>query len=112
MGTAIGADLTAIRNAGTEAVLLNILDPNREVKPKFLNYSLVTTEGLIVSGMIVAESANSITIRRADETTATVLRVDIDELKSTGLSFMPEGLEKQVDVKMMADLLAYLNSLR
>ena len=112
VGTAIGADLTAIRNAGTEAVLLNILDPNREVKPKFLNYSLVTTEGLIVSGMIVAESANSITIRRADETTATVLRVDIDELKSTGLSFMPEGLEKQVDVKMMADLLAYLNSLK
>ena len=50
--------------------------------------------------------------RRSDGTTATVLRVDIEELNSTGLSFMPEGLEKQVTVKMMADLLVYLASVR
>ena len=70
-----------------------------------------TTEGRIVTGMIVAETANSLTIQRSDGTTTTVLRVDIEELNSTGLSFMPEGLEKQVTVKMMADLLAYLHTL-
>ena len=62
--------------------------------------------------MITAETANSLTIRRADGTTETVLRIDIEELRSTGLSFMPEGLEKQIDVPAMADLLAYLNSLK
>ena len=36
----------------------------------------------------------------------------IEELRSTGLSFMPEGLEKQIDVAAMADLLAYLNSVK
>ena len=30
--------------------------------------------------------------------------------EDTGLSYMPEGLEKQIDVAAMADLLAYLNS--
>jgi hypothetical protein len=40
------------------------------------------------------------------------LRIPIDELRSTGLSFMPEGLEKQIDVRGMADLLAYLNSIK
>jgi hypothetical protein len=40
----------------------------------------------------------------------TVLRINIEELKSTGQSFMPEGLEKQLDVAAMADLLAYLNA--
>ena len=49
---------------------------------------------------------------RADGTTETVLRIHIDELRSTGLSFMPEGLEKQLDVPAMADLLAYLNSIK
>lgn len=112
VGTAVGADLKAIANRGAEAVLLNILDPNREVKPSFLNYVLVTDEGRVLTGMIITETANSITIQQADGTSQTVLRIDIDELRSTGVSFMSEGLEKQLDVAAMADLMAYLNSPR
>ncbi len=62
--------------------------------------------------MIAAETASSLTLRRADGTSETVLRVDIEELRSTGLSFMPEGLEKQIEVPAMADLLAYLKSIQ
>ena len=40
----VGADLAAIRDRGLEAVLLNILDPNREVKPQFLSYVLCTDD--------------------------------------------------------------------
>jgi putative heme-binding domain-containing protein len=110
VGTQVGADLSAIRGQATEAILLNILDPNREVKPQFLSYILVTRTGRSLTGMIAAETANSITLRQADRTTETVLRIDIEELRGTGLSFMPEGLEKQIDVPAMADLLAYLKS--
>ncbi len=112
VGTVVGADLAAIRNRGSAAVVLNILDPNREVKPQFLNYVLVTDDGRIVTGMITTETANSITMRRSDGTTAIVLRINIDELRSTGLSFMPEGMEKQLDIQAMADVLAYLNSIK
>ncbi len=111
-GESIGADLNAIRDRGTAAVLLNILDPNREVKPQFLSYVVVLDSGRTLTGMIAAETANSLTLRKADNTTESVLRVNIDELKSTGLSFMPEGIEKQLDPTAMADLLAYLNSIK
>lgn len=111
-GESIGADLNAIRDRGTAAVLLNILDPNREVKPQFLTYVVVLDSGRTLTGMIAAETANGLTLRKADGASETILRVDIDELKSTGLSFMPEGLEKQLDVAAMADLLAYLNSIK
>ena len=109
-GESIGADLNAIRDRGTAAVLLNILDPNREVKPQFLSYVVALDSGRTLTGMIASETANSLTLRKADNTTESVLRINIDELKSTGLSFMPEGLEKQLDPAAMADLLAYLNS--
>lgn len=112
VGTSVGADLKGIRERGIPSVLLNILDPNREVKPKYLNYILVTEDGLVITGMIVAENANTITIQRPDGTKATIQRIQIDELRSTGMSFMPEGLEKQVDVQAMADLLQYLDSIR
>ena len=111
-GESIGADLNAIRDRGTAAVLLNVLDPNREVKPQFLSYVVALDSGRTVTGMIAAETANSLTLRKADNTTESILRVNIDELKSTGLSFMPEGLEKQLDPAAMADVLAYLNSIK
>ena len=37
---------------------------------------------------------------------------NIEELHRTGISFMSEGSEKQIDVKAMADLLVYLNLIR
>jgi putative heme-binding domain-containing protein len=111
VGTAVGADLKAIRNRGMPAILLNVLDPNREVKPQYLTYVVVTTDGRVHTGMIQSESANSLTLRRPDHSSVTILRVDIEEMRSSGLSFMPEGLEKQLDQQAMADLLAYLNSI-
>ncbi|MBM80446.1 MAG: cytochrome C [Planctomycetaceae bacterium] len=111
VGTAVGADLKGIRQRGLASIMLNVLDPNREVKPKFLTYVLETEDGLQVTGMITAESANSITVRRADGTNVSVQRIDLDRMSSTGLSFMPDGLEKTVSVQAMADLLSYLNSI-
>jgi putative membrane-bound dehydrogenase-like protein len=110
VGQQFGADLSAIRDRGLDAVLLNILDPNREVLPQYQTYILVTTTGVVLTGMIVQESANSLTIRNPDGGQETVLRHQIEELRSTGLSYMPEGLEKQIDIPAMADLLAYLSS--
>jgi len=112
VGNAIGAELKGIRQRGLAAVMLNVLDPNREVKPKYLTYILETSGGRILTGMIASETANSVTIRRVDGTTVAVQRVEIEALRSTGLSFMPEGLEKMIDVPAMADLLSYLDSIQ
>jgi putative membrane-bound dehydrogenase-like protein len=111
-GQAVGADLLAVKDRGAEAVLLNILDPNREVKPQYFSYVLVTDAGQVIAGMIVAETATGVTIHRPDGTSEAVPRNRIEELKSSGLSFMPEGMEKQIDVPTMADLLAYLSSVK
>jgi putative membrane-bound dehydrogenase-like protein len=110
VGQEVGADLSAIGDQGREGILLNILDPNRDVKPQFLSYVLVTKGGRVLTGMIAAETANSLTIRKPDGVEETVLRLEIEELRGTGLSFMPEGLEKQVDIAAMVDLLSYLIS--
>ena len=112
VGEAVGPDLASIRNRGLESVLTNIIDPNREVLPQYYTYLLTTDEDVIVSGMIAAETANTVTIRKTDGTSETVQRVNIQSLRSTGLSAMPEGLEEKIDVQAMADLLAYLNSIK
>ena len=108
IGHPIGPNLAAMRNRGPEAILLNVLDPNREVNPKYLSYSLLTADGRTLAGMIEEETATSVTLRRADNAKHTVLRIDIDELRSSGISLMPEGLEKQINQQQMADLIQFL----
>jgi len=111
-GYEIGPNLAAMQNRGPEAILTNVLDPNREVNPQYVNYVVVTQDGRSFSGAIAAETATSLTLRRAEDAQDTVLRIDIEELRSTGQSLMPEGLEQEIDVPTMADVIAYLLSVK
>src|SRR5262245_1890450 len=52
VGEEVGADLKAIRDRGLEGVLLNIIDPNREVKPQYLAYSAELKNMRVVTGML------------------------------------------------------------
>ena len=108
VGHEIGPNLAAMKARGPEAILVNVLDPNREVNPQYLSYVVRLLDGRTMSGLISAETATGVTLRRADNLSDTVLRIDIDQLKSTGQSLMPEGLERQIDQQAMADLLEYL----
>ncbi|HKB05275.1 MAG TPA: c-type cytochrome, partial [Gemmataceae bacterium] len=112
VGEEVGADIRAIRDRGLEAVLLNIIDPNREVKPQFLTYAAELKSGRVVTGLVTAETATGLTIRRADGISESIGRSEVETLRSLGTSYMPEGLERQIDVAAMADLLAYLNSIK
>ena len=108
VGHELGPSLMAIKSRGAETLLASILDPNSEVNPQYVNYLVVTVDGRVLSGMIVDEGATSITLKKDEGVTETVLRVDIDEIKNTGLSLMPEGLDETIDKQAMADLVAYL----
>ncbi|WP_152101071.1 PVC-type heme-binding CxxCH protein [Lacipirellula parvula] len=109
-GTEVGADLATVVTRTPEALLVNVLDPNREVDPKFIQYNIVTVDGLAHSGVVSAETASTVTLTGAEKATQTVPRADIDVMESTGLSLMPEGFEREIDVQGMADLIAYLRS--
>ena len=53
------------------------------------------------------ETATTLKLRRAEGIDETILRSEIDELRSTGRSLMPEGLEQSISLQEMADLIAF-----
>ena len=108
VGHEIGPNLGSMKSRGAETILVNVLDPNREVNPLYVNYVCLTDDGRAVTGMLAAETATSVTLRRAEGAEDTVLRSNIEELRSLSQSVMPEGLEKQIGHQQMADLIAYL----
>ena len=107
-GHALGPDLATVKNAGKEKILVNILDPNREVNPNYLSYLVETKDGESLTGLIINESANSVTLRMAGGAESVVARANIASMQSQGKSLMPEGLEEGLSQQDMADLLEFI----
>jgi putative membrane-bound dehydrogenase-like protein len=108
VGHSVGPELWALVNKSPAALMQEILDPNRNLDSRYVQYLAVTTRGQTFAGLLRTETATSITLLMQDGKTQTLLRTDLEELASTGKSLMPEGLEKELSKQDMADLLAYL----
>jgi putative membrane-bound dehydrogenase-like protein len=110
-GKEVGPDLlSALRTKTPEALLIDILDPSREVDARYITYIVSTKAGRLVTGMIAVESPSSITLRRANKEEEDVLRNQIDEIQATAKSLMPDELEKQLTKQDLADVIGYLRS--
>ncbi|HLQ43103.1 MAG TPA: hypothetical protein VK137_00120, partial [Planctomycetaceae bacterium] len=77
----------------------------------FVVYVVETNDGKVLNGLLAAESANSVTLRRAEAKEDVVLRSNIETIVSNGKSLMPEGFEKDLSAAAIADLLAFVKSL-
>lgn len=110
VGQEVGPDIASLTDRSPEALLTAILDPNRAVEAKYLQFTAETTAGLTVSGMISAETAGSLTLRQSDGKELVLSRDEISELAGTGRSLMPEGLEKDLSASDLANLVAHLRS--
>jgi hypothetical protein len=62
----------------------------------------------VLSGLITAETANSLTLRRQEGKDDVLLRSDIEEIASAGRSLMPEGLERDLSPRDIADVVAFV----
>lgn len=111
-GHAVGPDLSTAAALDPAAMLAHILDPNRYVLPNHVEYVVEDSGGRTHGGLIVAETATSLTLRRANGEEQTLLRSEIESIQSTGRSLMPEGLEKTIAPEAMADLLAWLRTVQ
>ena len=102
------ADLSGVAGRAPEALLSDILDPNREVAPDFATIAIAKRSGQAATGLLAEETATTLKLRRAEGVEETVLRSEIEQVRSTGLSLMPEGLEQGLSLQDLADLIAFL----
>lgn len=109
-GSAVGPDFTTVKNAGKEKLLLNILDPNREVAPQYLSFLIETKDGQSVLGIVASDQPAGITIRQAFGRETVMSRAQIRRMSSQGQSLMPEGLEEKLTPQDLADLISFVES--
>jgi putative heme-binding domain-containing protein len=110
LGHDVGPNLASITDRRPEALLSSILDPSAAVEARYLTYVLLTVDGRAVNGLLAAETASSVTFLSVDGKKTTVLRKEIENLRATGKSFMPDGLEKNLNAQQIADLIHLLRN--
>ncbi len=108
IGHEVGPDLAALTDTTPEGLSIAILDPNRDVDARYASYTAALKDGRVLTGLIVAETASAITLKRQDSQVDSLLRADLEELTTAGRSLMPEGLENDLKPADLADLLAFV----
>jgi hypothetical protein len=108
LGTRIGPDLTGMAVHPKHELLVNILDPSRNVEGNFRVYTVATVDGKVLNGLLAAESRTAIELYDAEGKKHTVLKEDIELLKGSRKSLMPDGFEKLVKPQELTDLLEFL----
>jgi len=109
-GQRVGPDLAGAAGRPPETLLQDLLDPNRQVAPDYAAYELVPKTGDPVVGLIASETARRLTLRHPGGPDSSWARSEIRELRATGRSLMPEGLEQGLTGQDVADLLAFLRA--
>lgn len=105
-----GPDLSDTSNRSKPALLYDILDPNSKVEPIFTSYSILTLDAQVYHGLVVSETSEAVVLKMAEGKQQTIGRAEIDQIKVSDKSLMPEGIEKDVTPQQMADLLEFLKS--
>jgi putative heme-binding domain-containing protein len=100
----------ADRSAGT--ILIALLDPNRAVEQKYVEYFVATTDGRQLVGMLRRETPGHVILAAAENREMTIPRGEIEEIRASTKSLMPEGLEKDVSRQEIADIIAYVQAIK
>ncbi|MFM8571973.1 MAG: PVC-type heme-binding CxxCH protein [Pirellula sp.] len=112
VGSAIGPDVSDSRTQTSAQLLVSILDPNRVIDNNYYRVTIQMDDGAIHDGVIVEESAGHLALKNQQTPRLVLPKTQIDAIKPTGLSLMPEGIETQLDTQAMADLIGYIKNWR
>lgn len=109
-GGQVGPDLTKFKRDDLDALLLNIINPNAEIREGYENFLVTTKDGRVINGFLVEQAPQVVVLRGLDGQNVSLTRAEIAEMKNAGVSLMPEGLLDAYDDQQVRDLFAYLRT--
>lgn len=112
-GTLVGPDLTEIGKKYTRTQLLeSLLEPSKTIDPKYLTHLIETTDGRVMTGLLVSRDDRAVVLKDTQAKEIRVSASDILYFTPQQKSLMPELQLQDMTAGQVADLLAFLASLR
>jgi putative membrane-bound dehydrogenase-like protein len=108
LGVDVGPPLSDVKVKPPEALLSDILDPNRMFEARWSAYTIETKDGRTLAGLIQSETADTLVLAMPGGAKETLSRSAIKDMKSLDRTLMPDGLEAAISKEQMSDLIAFL----
>ncbi len=107
VGEKIGPDLSNLIHRDYESVVRDIKHPNFSINPDFLTYAVLLNDSRVLTGALRSEGDQFWISDQLGKVTS-FSRSDVEELKPSPLSIMPEGIVEKLPAQQWSDLLAFL----
>jgi putative membrane-bound dehydrogenase-like protein len=107
-GNKVGPELTGADRKNLDLLLMNVIDPSAVIRPEYVAYNVLTTDGRSLFGLIVEATPKAITLVDAKNEKVVVPRDKIDEMSASAVSLMPDKLLDTFDEQMLRDFFAYV----
>jgi putative heme-binding domain-containing protein len=113
VGGNVGPDLSMIgKKASRENLFESILQPSKAIADQYVNWQIFSTRGAVVSGLLVEETADAVTLRDANGKDTRIDKKDIDTREKNFVSLMPDNLVGAITEEDLVDLVEYLTTLK
>src|SRR6185436_16469250 len=107
-GTQIGPELTHANRKKTDELLATIVSPSAMIRKEYTNFLVHASDGRILSGLLVEQSAGGITLLGAKNERTTIARDQVETLDESPTSLMPDNLLSPLKPQELRDLFSYL----
>lgn len=112
-GTEIGPDLSEIGKKYNRAQILEtIIEPSKVIEPKFATFLVETKGGKVHTGLLVKRDKTEVILKDAQNKQFRIPAADVEILVQQQQSMMPELLLREMTARDVADLTAFLSSLK
>lgn len=108
-GESVGPDLTTVASRFTRRELLEaILHPSQVISSQYASQTILTTDGRQLTGLVVPGPAGQTVIILPSAEQVALSSSQIEAVRPSKISAMPEGLLDPLSLEEIADLVAYL----
>jgi putative membrane-bound dehydrogenase-like protein len=112
-GKEVGPNLSEIgKKLSREALYESILYPSASISHNYETYVVATKAGAVVSGVLVSQTPDEVTLKGADAIVRTFKKGEIESVEKTNVSLMPADLNKALTIQDLADIVEYMLTLK
>lgn len=108
-GYEVGPNITRNGRGNFEQLIVSVFDPSLVIGDAYKSVSVLTVDGRVINGIVTEQSDQRVVLKIQGGKQEVIPTADIEELKQSSQSLMPEGLEAQMTKQELADLFALLS---
>jgi putative heme-binding domain-containing protein len=109
-GKKVGPELTTANRGDAIALLVSLVAPSSVIRKEYVSLVVETSDGRVLTGLPINQNAAGVTLADNKGDTIEIATGDIEAIRESNVSLMPQGLYRTMTPQQLRDLFAWIQS--